>query len=44
MREKAWLFMHKLNMPVEFRNLKGLHSMILILFSINSSDQDFNLN
>lgn len=33
MRKQTWLLMHNLKMPQEFNDLKGLHSMMLILYS-----------
>jgi hypothetical protein len=33
MKNNCWHLMHKLELPKEFMNLKGLHSMLLLLHS-----------
>jgi len=38
MRKTTWLFMHEIGMPKEFLNLKGLHSMMLLMFSRISNE------
>jgi hypothetical protein len=40
MRKQTWLLMHNLKMPDEFMNLKGLHSMMFILYSRISNQRD----
>jgi len=40
MRELAWLLMHNIKMPDKFMNLKGLHSMMFILFSRLAKEND----
>jgi hypothetical protein len=32
LRKQVWTFMHMIGTPDEFKNLQGLHSMILLLF------------